>query len=177
MTDQFAIPLERTANVPITEGVHPFVVKEVEESESQNNNPMLVVTLACETPGEEGKEVRMFLVLTQNARWKLEAFLDAIKAPASGSAVASQFIGRRLRANITHKDYEGRMQAQVGEMFPMSVASSAPKPVVASGGKVATKAPVATAVGKTQAKAAKPTAPQPPAGLPKDAPEGEIPFG
>ena len=141
----YVLDLERRANTPLPEGIHQFVVKNIEEGESSNQNPMWTVTLACETPGEEGKEVRMFLVLTDSARWKLEGFLDAVRAPATGKATASQFIGRRLRAQISHEDYNGRAQARVGEMFPITTNSAAtttnaPKPAaVGSAPRAATK--------------------------------------
>lgn len=144
----YVLDLERRANTPIPEGIHQFVVKNIEEGESSNQNPMWTVTLACETPGEEGKEVRMFLVLTDSARWKLEGFLDAVRAPATGKATASQFIGRRLRAQITHEDYNGRAQARVGEMFPITPITSTPS---------ATLKPVA--VGSNPRPASKKTAP------------------
>jgi hypothetical protein len=125
---QYEVDLERIANVPVAEGVHIFVVKDIEEGMSKNDNPMWTVVLACETPGETGKEVRMFLVLTQNARWKFELFLDAMNAPKSGSAVAKQFIGRKMRAQIVHEDYEGRPQPRIGEMYPVGIAPKATTP-------------------------------------------------
>jgi hypothetical protein len=125
---QYEVPLDRTANVPISEGVHVFTVKDAEETESSKGNPMWVFTLACQTPTEEGKEARLYLTLTQNTRWKLELFLDAMRAPATGSVTADKFVGRQMRAQITHEDFEGRPQARVGEMYPLSQVGAAPKP-------------------------------------------------
>lgn len=161
---QYEVPLDRTANAPISEGVHVFTVKDAEETESSKGNPMWVFTLACNTPGEEGKDVRLYLTLTQNTRWKLELFLDAMRAPATGSVTADKFVGRQMRAQITHEDYEGRPQARVGEMYPLSQAGTAPK----SQGVVINKTPAAqpttaaTPVKKTAASARKA------GGLPKD---------
>lgn len=143
---QYQIELERTANQPVSEGIHLFTIKSGEESESQAGNPMWVFTLACNTPGEEGKEVRFFAVLSQSARWKFELFLDAMNAPKTGSATITQFIGRQLRAQITHEDYEGRPQARIGEMFPVNSAPAA-RPAAASNPavkKVTAGAPVVT---------------------------------
>jgi hypothetical protein len=163
MTAQYQVPLERTANTPISEGVHLFTIKDFEEGESSNGNPMWTFTLACNTPTEEGKEVRMYLVLTPNARWKLENFLDAMRAPANGTVTADKFVGRQMRAQITHEMYEGRAQARVGEMFPVTQAAS----------------PVAKPAAPVPANVVKKTVPpaKKPAGLPADAkPEDEIPF-
>lgn len=117
---QYEIDLERVANEPISEGIHAFVVKSIEEKESGAGNPMWVVQLACLDEVDGGKQVPLFLVLTPNARWKFELFLDAVGAPRKGKAVAEQFINQRLRAQILHEDYEGSLRAKVGELYPMS---------------------------------------------------------
>lgn len=173
---QYEVPLDRTANAPISEGVHVFTVKDAEETESSKGNPMWVFTLACQTPGEEGKDVRLYLTLTQNTRWKLELFLDAMRAPATGSVTADKFVGRQMRCQITHEDYEGRPQARVGEMYPISQAGAAsPKPqgVVINKSPAAAATTSATPVKKTAAPAKKAAG-----GLPKDVDTStpEIPF-
>lgn len=174
MTDQYQVTLDRSANVPITEGIHVFSVADITEGESKAGNPMWTVKLACQDPAEAGKQVSLFLVLTDAARWKFEAFLDAVLAPKAGSATASQFVGRKLRAQISHEDYEGKPQARVGELWPVTTkpaqpATSAVKPVVAK----ASSAPVAKAKVTPGSKpvAAKPVTP------PADVTgEDEIPF-
>lgn len=131
MSNQFEVPLDRIANVPVTEGVHLFTVSRGEESVSKNNNPMWTFYLACNTPGEEGKEVPLFLVLTPSARWKLELFLDAMNAPKTGSVTIDKFIGRKMRAQIVHEKYEGKDQARIGEMYPVSAAPKSSQAPVA----------------------------------------------
>lgn len=124
--DVYEVEMDRTANVPIAEGVHQFRIKDIEEGESRSNNPMWTVTLACLTPAEEGKEVRTWIVLTPEARWKFEEFLDAVGAPETGTATASQFIGRTLNAQVMHEEYEGRDQAKIGKMMPVSRTAAKP---------------------------------------------------
>lgn len=138
MTQQYQVNLERTANAPVSEGIHIFTVIEAEETTSSSQNPMWVFTLACQTPTEAGKEVRLFLPLTQNMRWKLELFLDAMRAPGSGTVTADRFVGRQMRASIKHEDYQGRPQAQINEMFALSQApAGAPAARSATSGKPA----------------------------------------
>ena len=161
---QFQVDLERTANQPVSEGIHLFTIKSGEEATSSSGNPMWVFTLACNTAGEEGKEVRYFAVLSQSARWKFELFLDAMNAPKTGSAVMSQFIGRQLRAQITHEDYEGHAQARVGEMFPVNSKPVATAPASAN---TAVKKVTAVAPAKPVAAVAKKNS----KGLPEDATE------
>jgi len=172
MADQYQINLDRTANVPITEGIHQFSVAEIAEGESKAGNPMWTVKLACLDEAEAGKQVSLFLVLTDAARWKFEAFLDAVLAPKTGSATASQFVGRKLRAQITHEDYEGKPQARIGEMWPMTTRPATPAPAVKPVVTKTSSAPTATA--KVPAKASTPAAKR---NLPKDvAGDDPIPF-
>ena len=125
--DQFSVSLDRTANSPVSEGVHPFTIMSGEEGEGKAG-PYWKFILACQTPAEAGKQVFHICSLSSQSRWRLELFLDAVGAPKTGNATISQFVGRSLRAQIVHEDYEGRPQARVGEMWPMT---TAPKPVTA----------------------------------------------
>jgi len=153
MADQYQIPLDRTANTPVTEGIHPFSISDITEGISKSQNPMWTVTLSCLTPGEEGKTATLFLVLTEAARWKLEIFLDAVIAPKTGAAQASQFLNRKLRCQITHEEYEGRMQAKVGDMWPMTTA-------LVGASKVSKVTPAATKVAGAVKPTVKSTAPK-----------------
>lgn len=124
MTDpQFQIQLDRTANVPVSEGLHTFSIASFEEGEGAKG-PYWKFNCMCLTPGEEGKQVPMFCSLTPQARWRLEIFLDAIQAPQTGNITADKFVGRKFKGQITHETYEGRPQARIGEMWPVDQGSS-----------------------------------------------------
>jgi hypothetical protein len=182
---QYTINFDRTANQPCTEGIHSFVVSKIDEGESSNNNPMWTVRLTCIDDGgpDEGKEVTMWLVLTDSARWKLEKFLDAVNAPATGSGDYRNFVGRRFRAQIKHRNNDGRIMADVGDMFPFSTGPS--KPTQAGPAKTATvtpstrqpagapagRQPAATPTGNGPATA---SVKRPSKGLPADSTEGGI---
>lgn len=131
------INLERTANEPISEGIHTLKIVAGEEGEGQAG-PYWNFTVTCTDEGEADKTTRMFVSLSPQARWRLEIFLDAIGAPRKGKATIEKFIGRMFKGKITHELYEGRTQAKVGDMF--SLAHGAPKataaPVVVSASSV-----------------------------------------
>jgi hypothetical protein len=116
----FAIDLTRVSNVPVAEGIHLFKVIDVEEGEGAAG-PYWKFNLACQSESEAGKTVPLFLSLGDKSRWKLEGFLDAVGAPQSGRVTSDRFVGKMFRANITHGDYNGRPQANVGEMYPPTV--------------------------------------------------------
>lgn len=130
----YQVDLTRVADQPVTEGVHPFTIVGFDEGEGQKG-PYWKFTMRCDSPGEEGKTLLHFVSLTPQARWRLEIFLDAVGAPGNGAATADKFMNRRLRGNVEHQDYEGRAQARLKEMYPISqvaeptAAVSAEKPV------------------------------------------------
>lgn len=131
MTSTYQIELDRTANTPVTEGIHSFEIVSGEEAEGPKG-PYWRFTLTCLTPAEEGKNVSFIVSLSPQARWRLEIFLDAVRAPSTGTATIDKFINRKLRAKVVHEDFEGRTQARLTELFP-AVAGSSPasvKPVV-----------------------------------------------
>lgn len=141
---QYQIPLDRTANMPVTEGIHPFKVISFEEGEG-DKGPYWLFHCQCLTPGEETKNtVRLFCSLTPQSRWRLELFLDAVGAPKTGSATADKFVGRMFRGKVSHGEYQGRPQANIDEMWPVNApkapAAPAAQPVAAAQPKAAVKA-------------------------------------
>jgi hypothetical protein len=159
---QFQINLDRTANVPLSEGMHTFQISAGTEGEGQKG-PYWKFDLVCLTPGDEDKAPKpLFVSLTPQARWRLEIFLDAVGAPSSGAATIDKFIGRKFRGQVKHETYEGRLQATVSDLFPLTsakpVTTNTAKPVVV---KKVSSAPAAAAPKST--------------GLPADAGEEEEP--
>jgi hypothetical protein len=126
----YSVNLDRVANQPVSEGLHPFVITDIVEGESkEKHNPMWTVRLRCLTEGvDNGKDVTLWLPLTDNMRWKLEKFLDAVGAPTTGQVTYQQFIGRKFKAQVSHQVVDGRTNANVGEMFPLSTSSKSAPP-------------------------------------------------
>jgi hypothetical protein len=168
MSDQkYQIPLDRTANVPITEGLHPFKITSGDESEGPKG-PYWKFDLSCLTPSEGGKSPKpLYISLAPQSRWKLEIFLDAVGAPGKGAATIDKFIGRTFRGQVTHEVYEGRTQAAVGEMWPMTAAPGS-KPTATAAKAV----PVAVTV---KSASASPTVAEAQANLPTDTVGDETP--
>ena len=162
---EYQVPLDRTANVPLSEGVHLLQITAGDEGEGAKG-PYWKFDTTCLTPSEEGKAPKpLYLSLAPQSRWKLELFLDAVGAPASGSATVEKFVGRQFRASIKHTEYEGRTQAEIGEMFPKTAAGTS-APVVKKAAVVVKKAAPAVAPAKAVSK-----------GLPADSTGDEdIPF-
>jgi hypothetical protein len=143
----YTVPLDRTANVPLSEGVHPLKITAGEEGEGAKG-PYWKFDTACLTPGEEGKSPKpLYISLAPQSRWKLEIFLDAVGAPTSGAATVDKFVGRQFRGQIKHETYEGRIQAVIGEMFPRSGGTAA-ESVVKKAAVVVKAAAPAKAVSK-----------------------------
>lgn len=134
-----AIDLERTANLPVSEGVHTFVIIEETETMGPSGYAYWAFTCVPETSGEENKTARFGVSTGATSRWRMEQFLDAVNAPKAGAAKIHQFHGRRFRATVEHRDYEGRAQADLKDLYPptapavrvaaMPPQESAPEPV------------------------------------------------
>lgn len=130
MENSYQIDLNRTSNVPVTEGIHTFEIIAGDEGEGAKG-AYWKFTMACQTPGEDGKNVLFIVSLSPQARWRLELFLDAVRAPQTGTATVENFIGRKLRAKVVHEEYEGRVQARLAELFPaVRTAPANPSPTV-----------------------------------------------
>jgi hypothetical protein len=116
----YEIDLERTGPDLVVEGMHPFTIKGGTEGEGEAG-PYWRFDCQCETPSEREKPtVALFLSLSQQSRWVVENFLDAVNAPINGSATINKFIGRRFRGQVEHGEYKGKPQAKITQVFPLS---------------------------------------------------------
>lgn len=138
---QYQVPLNRTANEVLAEGMHNFTIVDSKEGEG-NAGPYWVFYCASDAKGEEGKTARLFLSLSQASRWKMELFLDAVGAPESGNVTIDRFMGKRFKGQVVHETYNGKKQANIGEMFPLNKGGTAPaaSPVVVKAAEEVTKA-------------------------------------
>lgn len=159
----YQVPLARTANEPITEGIHPFTIVGFSEGEG-NAGPYWKFDCRCDTPTEENKMAKpLFLSLSPQSRWKLELFLDAVGAPPQGNATADKFINRRFRGKIVHDEYQGRKQAQIEEMFPLNAAPV--PPTKGNGGQPIVVKVTAVKAGGKKVEAKQPQQPEAPSEL------------
>jgi len=142
--NQYQIPLERTANEVMVEGMHTLTIVDFTEGEG-NAGPYWVFDCSSSMQGEEGKTARLFLSLSRQSRWKMEIFLDAVGAPASGTVTAEKFMGKSFKGQVSHGEYKGKKQANIDEMFPIGKGGAAPKAasVVVKSAEVVKQDPIA----------------------------------
>ena len=121
---------ERNSGV-MAEGIHYFRLTAVEEKDGPKAT-YFEYTCTCEERSEDnGKELPLRLSLSAAARWKLDEFLDAVGAAASGEGKPEQFLGLVIRGSVVHAEYEGRLKAEIAQALPSDMAQvAAPAPVV-----------------------------------------------
>lgn len=103
-----SVDLGRTPRELVSMGLHVIRVTTAELRTSQKGNP--TVNFRCQILGEKdpdkGKSLFMNFTMVPQSRWVFEKFLDAVKAPSSGKVDIQQFVGCRLRVQVTHEDRE-----------------------------------------------------------------------
>ena len=105
----------------LSQGVHPArcVKSEIKDKKS-GEGENLVLTFESMKGGEKGRQVRSYLPLDDNMRWKLsEAFLALGNERGAGIA-QENFDGKKCRLVIEHEDYQGEPRAQIKKFLPMA---------------------------------------------------------
>jgi hypothetical protein len=111
------VDLDRISG-PITEGLHKFRIVGIEQREGQAA-PYFSVQMECVDKGnDEGKLVWDNVSLSPAARWKMEQFLDAMGAPATGEVFFEDYEGEYVQASVIHDLYDGKLQAKVDRLLP-----------------------------------------------------------
>ena len=128
------IDLIRNSGMP-SEGQHVFKVIRASEEEGAAG-PYWRYAIQVQDGDEKGREMLLQLSLSPQARWKLDAFLDAVKAPRKGKANMEEFVGKTFVGNVIHELYEGVNRAAVGEMSPYE-GSAPPRPSTKTTGSAA----------------------------------------
>lgn len=128
----WGVDLGRTAtSVPAT-GWHTVRVAAVERKVASTGTPFINVRLEIvgEDDPDKGKPLWDKLFLTEESRWRMEGFLNAIMAPGEGVVPPETFIGSELRVLVDHRDFEARTMADIRQFAPLASLGS---PVAASG--------------------------------------------
>lgn len=116
-------------NKDLPEGVHAFVITDVQEKVGGSGFPYIALTLECTENAEwQGKKVWTNISLSPQARFKVDEFLDAVGAPENGNATAMDFVGKSFKARIVMESYDKEdgtvgTRAQVKQMLPISAPS------------------------------------------------------
>lgn len=116
------INLERTSGIR-PDGVYQMRIKEIEEKQG-SKAPYLALRL------EFVKFSNSPLVFTNvstspEARFMLEAFLDAIQAPTSGRLSSAKLRGKTFFASIGNESYQGRLKNVVTAFLTPEAAQAA----------------------------------------------------
>lgn len=101
------ISLARTGGV-LPDGVYQLVIDSGEQKQgSKSAYIALKLTVV-------GRTIKVFenLMLSDNVRWKLEQFLDAVNAPTTGNMSMAQLLrfikGKKIWCKLTNDTYESR---------------------------------------------------------------------
>lgn len=112
------LDLDRTTGL-VSLGTHTFKVDRIREEVGPSGHPYLGLSCVCTDEGpDRGKEAFLVLSLSPQARFKLDEFLDAIKAPKTGTMDSDSFKGKFFRAEVVHEEYEGNVRVGFRKMIP-----------------------------------------------------------
>jgi hypothetical protein len=83
--------------------------------------PYLRMRYECIEEGpEEGFEATDNLSLSPKAKFKMDAFLDAVGLPRTGKVMASSFDGKELIVTIGMDEYQGTVRPKVEAYLPLT---------------------------------------------------------
>src|SRR5512146_1017476 len=105
--EDIALDMVRVGNNPPAVGLHHVQILDCVKRNSQNSgNDYLLWTLQIigERDPERGRKFTPMTSLTENSRWVLERWLDALGAPIKGKLLVSTFKGKQLRVKISHRE-------------------------------------------------------------------------
>lgn len=127
-----AVNAERKNSV-VSEGVHTFKVTKSEEKISQQSGaPYWNFTCSCTDEGpDKGTNAFLIISLQEQARFKMDQFLDAINAPESGSIDHTHCVGKTFKAEIVWETYNGSIKAGFNVLIPFGK-EFVPKPKTSS---------------------------------------------
>lgn len=104
------ITLERTGGL-LPDGIYQLVIK---KSEVKTGEAAPYFALRMTEVGGKGNTIFKNLSLSPNARFIIEAFLDACDFPANGPALkAPQLVGKKFWAEIGNKSYKGKQSNEI----------------------------------------------------------------
>lgn len=134
--DNFDFTVEADISVGlISEGVRKLRCKDAKvEDNRAKDGKNLVLTLVSIERAEKGRQVTTWISLKDSARWKLTEALHAfgveIKEDSRGRPTArlkrEMFVGQKVRARISHQDWNGTDRAQVDQLLPFTPAAKDP---------------------------------------------------
>lgn len=110
---------------PVPIGLYVARITDIEQRESAAGNDMIAVIYEIASGEWKGRNLWDYVVLTDNAAWKLRQFLEAIGAVADGkkqkgTLELESLIGTLVQVRTKHQtDSEFGTRAKVGSVLPM----------------------------------------------------------
>lgn len=114
----FNIPLKRTGGVK-PDGIYKLKIEKVEPKEGPKG-PYLAMNLKFD---RSGGMIFHNLSMGDANRFRVEEFLDAIEAPATGNMSARQLVGKTVWAKVGNESYQGRPKNIVSNFLSEDVAT------------------------------------------------------
>lgn len=113
--EDFELDATRQAEEAVGTGMHLCEIASVEKKTSNTSGNEYLnwrLTVIGSNDPDYGKSLWHMTSLTPQSRWKLEQFLDAVRAP-EGKLRVSKLVGRKLKAEVAHEEFEGKTRARV----------------------------------------------------------------
>lgn len=113
------VDLKRTTGMPAL-GTYLFKIVRLKEGEGDKGKYWGYSCQVQDKIEDQGKEVFMIISLAPSARWKMDQFLDAMKAPSKGKVSGESFVGKLFRGTVSHdrNPGTGELRAGISTMFP-----------------------------------------------------------
>lgn len=128
------VDLSRTSGL-VSEGTHLFKITAAKEQLSGAGNAQYVLTATCQDQGEDlGRAVTLFMPLVPQARFRIDALLDAINAPRKGEWTCEQFVNKSFRGVVVTDQFEGSPTSKISKFLPAGMTSAPVKQTLSGGG-------------------------------------------
>lgn len=109
------IELGRPAGGLIPEGPALFRIKKIDLKSGPSGYGYLKAEFRAEQGEAAGMALWDNLSLSPEARFRLNAFLDALDLPRTGKMRTSALLDRPIFIDVKHEDWEGEARAKVGK--------------------------------------------------------------
>jgi hypothetical protein len=109
----------------LPDGVYRVVIEAVESKPGPSGFNYLNMRLRPYVNGvKHGQAIWDKISLSPDARFRVDAFLDAIDAPEDGDADEKSFVGKSYWASVKSKVYEGRWSNEIKQYLSPEAAES-----------------------------------------------------
>lgn len=119
VSPEIEISLVRRSQECPPAGIYKVVLENVKSGVSDNGNETLYWRGAICDGEWAGYPLFFQLVLIPSARWKVDEFLDAVKAPDTGSANPRAFVGTIIGAACAPEYWQGKPRLKIQSYLPL----------------------------------------------------------